>query len=651
MLLVINNLLVFAGRFGVSGSFIPNIVFDICALVFMVTIFIFFRRKNELKITANKCFGYTMLCLIVSGVFNLTSVIFRQYFKDHYRVNFMLLVFSYVFLITGLFCVFVYVMAVTRKLKNFSLIKYELLSIPAITSIISILLTPITKAIFYFDDTGSYIKIDGMLIIPLTIFFYCTCIVIATYIEKDHLKPATKRCLYLFSLIMIASGIFEGIVDNYNLILHFSLSFIMLLIYLEVQNPDLYFNSTYKLMNKEAFILQISESIDENIPFSCISLQIDEFNNLADIYGSRNCDQIVVEIGKFLRKSFPKASIFSISSSQIIIVDHDDVDFTYYERVIDERFSSKWLFFDTELKISKSMCCLSYPDYYGTIDELLSIIKFALEESFKTNSMVIVGDYIINKMNHNIAVEKAVEKAIEANAIQVYYQPIYSAAEKRITCAEALARLFDDELGFIPPDEFIRVAEENGSILRLGQQIFEKVCVFIKNNDLKKLNIHYIEVNLSPIQAMQKELATELIAIADSYGLPMSNFNLEITESATTESKDHVKINMEMLCNRSTTFSLDDYGTGFSNITAIMDLPFKYVKIDKSIVWAYFDNTNCILEHLVSMFKKENLYIITEGVETEEQVNKLLEMGCDFLQGFYFSKAIPGDDFISYVSA
>jgi len=216
-----------------------------------------------------------------------------------------------------------------------------------------------------------------------------------------------------------------------------------------------------------------------------------------------------------------------------------------------------------------------------------------------------------------------------------------------------LARLFDMELGFIPPDEFIPMAEKNGAIIKIGNIIFEKVCKFMKQEDLKERGIRYMEINLSVIQCVQENLAGNLLKIMEKYGIENSRINLEITETATINSPQMLVRNMKSLYEKGVHFSLDDFGTGYSNMNSLVDLPFDMIKIDKEIVQSSTQNDKAkvILWSSVAMIKKMDMEIVAEGIETKEQAIELSEMGCDYLQGYYFSKPLPEDDFIEYLDS
>ena len=223
--------------------------------------------------------------------------------------------------------------------------------------------------------------------------------------------------------------------------------------------------------------------------------------------------------------------------------------------------------------------------------------------------------------------------------------------------AEALCRLIDDEFGYIPPDEFIPVAERNGSILEIGRIVFEEACRFYQEGRLRQLGIEYIEVNLSVVQCMSRELEKVFDNVLSKYSIDASRINLEITESATAENQELLFDTIETLKQRGFNFSLDDYGTGYSNIAYMYEMPFSIIKIDKSILWKALHPTSgtgsknavIYLENTIRMLKAMDYKILVEGVETMEQKLLLEELGVDYMQGFYFSKPVRKDVFTDYV--
>ena len=250
-------------------------------------------------------------------------------------------------------------------------------------------------------------------------------------------------------------------------------------------------------------------------------------------------------------------------------------------------------------------------------------------------------------------VDKAIHRAIKNKSFEVYYQPIWENETNSIVSCEALCRLKDSELGQISPAEFIPIAESTGSIIALGDIVIEKVCNDICNLRFMDLGIKYVEINLSLYQLRNKELADRIMDYLNKYNIPSSMINLEITESRDFLETSGVKNFMAYLMERGFTFSLDDYGTAYSNLTNVMSIEYKNIKIDSSILWKSVDDTNTrqLLELTIKTFRNLGNSIIQEGVETKEQLDMVIAAGANLIQGYYFSKPLPPLEFVKFVES
>ncbi len=180
--------------------------------------------------------------------------------------------------------------------------------------------------------------------------------------------------------------------------------------------------------------------------------------------------------------------------------------------------------------------------------------------------------------------------------------------------------------------------------------MLEKVCSFIASGEFKELGLQYIEINLSVAQCMQADLADKILQIMKRYGVTPDKINLEITETAASYSQNIMMENLEKLTREGIEFSLDDYGTGYSNIKSVASLPIKIVKLDKTFV----DSENnprmwTVLKNTIKMLKDMNMHIVVEGVETEGLVKKFTDLNCEYIQGYYYSRPIPESDFVAFM--
>lgn len=202
----------------------------------------------------------------------------------------------------------------------------------------------------------------------------------------------------------------------------------------------------------------------------------------------------------------------------------------------------------------------------------------------------------------------------------------------------------------VRPDIFIPAAEKSGMIHKIGKFVLEEVCRFIVSDKFKELGLDYIEVNLSVIQCMSSELADDVREIMNRYNVSSEQLNLEITETAAAYAQTTMMNNIEELNDDGIAFSLDDFGTGYSNMKRIASMPFAIVKLDKTFTeMNENDKMLKVVKNTISMVRDMNLRILVEGVETLESFKEFEALGVDYIQGYYFSKPLPMEKFVSEV--
>lgn len=252
--------------------------------------------------------------------------------------------------------------------------------------------------------------------------------------------------------------------------------------------------------------------------------------------------------------------------------------------------------------------------------------------------------------------DEIIERAIAEKSFKMYYQPIYSTVENRFVSAEALIRLEDSTYGQVSPALFIPFAETNGSIHAIGDYVLNSVFDFISKSGMYELGLKYIEVNLSASQCIESDLFDKIEGLLDKYSLMPEQISLELTETAADIDPTIVDQNIRKLHNLGIRFALDDYGTGYSNIKRLTTLPIDQVKLDKSFVSEIDDPQMWIvIQDTIAMLKAMGKEVLVEGVESEEAVNKFINLkcdllqGCEYIQGFYFCKPLPEDEFVEFM--
>ena len=365
---------------------------------------------------------------------------------------------------------------------------------------------------------------------------------------------------------------------------------------------------------------------------------------------SESQEVVLQELAKYFL-DLPGVLTFQNSEDEIMVLFEDNANGQKAWSLLEKRFEIGWT-------IGSSLIMPDWiyiPDctIVKELNELLYLIRYArtnMTELAESN-FLIVDTMLLEKIQEQKHISKILSSAMKENRVEVFFQPIYSCTEKRFTSAEALVRIRDKDGSYIPPGIFIPVAEQTGKIIYLGRIIFEQVCQFITQNNLRQYGIHYIEINLSTMQCSHDYLAADFIRIMNDYKVDPSMINLEITETASLSEKRKLLKNMKLLMDYGAHFSLDDFGTGQSNLNYIIDMPVNIVKFDRELSNAYFNSGKAkyVMDAAIQMIHGMKLEIVSEGIETAEQYEIMENLGINYIQGYYFSKPLPQKEFLEFI--
>lgn len=426
---------------------------------------------------------------------------------------------------------------------------------------------------------------------------------------------------------------------------------IMLVMFM-LQNQDDMIDSVTKMLNRSTFANNCMINFSAENKFSVLLIRIPDFTLLIKTFGGRFSNNLLRSFSEYLYSFvnlgdgyYLEDECFALTFSK----DHNKVGRIYRE--IDARLSSNWKIGAVDTMISALFLRIDCPADAADVETVMDYIEQFKQSAFITSKLLHTADINLYDKKRRIDVERAIERALSEKSFRVNYQPIFDSEENRIVSCEALIRLFDKQLGNIPPDEFIPIAEQNGSIMKIGKFVFEEACRFMRKGSATALGIEYVQVNLSVVQCMQSGLVESFVNIMDKYKIDPSQICLEITETSAAYTPHIMEQNIKQLSEIGIKLALDDYGTGYSNMSYLLNLPFRFIKLEKEIVWKSLENEKAriAIESTIAMIKKLNMKIVAEGAETSEQVRMLLDMNCDFIQGNYFSKPLEEKEFLKAV--
>lgn len=278
------------------------------------------------------------------------------------------------------------------------------------------------------------------------------------------------------------------------------------------------------------------------------------------------------------------------------------------------------------------------------------IAKNTVKGGYKSEVEFYTEDMRQKKLEEKEIIEN-MHKALENGEFLVYYQPKYSFTEKKIVGAEALVRWNHPEKGLIPPFKFIPLFEENGFVVNIDYYVFEQVCKKMREWLDNGIEPVCVSINMSKVHFRDENFVPTIQAIAEKYDIPSKYIELELTESAAFENVDVLLGIMNRLQKIGFMLSMDDFGAGYSSLGLLKDLPVDIIKLDCSFLRNSFqtERTKIIVKKIVELAKELHIEVIAEGVETQEHVEFLDEIGCDLAQGYYYAKPMPIDDFEKYL--
>lgn len=626
--------------------------YDVAAMIILLTVLLHFENKRTINTRFARFLKLLLGIAFLSAVLDLaTSVTISYADSCPVWLNYVLNQALHLSFVTSTMVYCAYIINFTKEQKEIKWVDRVLIFLPICTVVALILTTGITNLAFYFDKAGRYHRGSLIWFVYGVSAFYTLIALLYTRHYKSRLTIAQKKMVLYFSVGTLLAVLIQVLYAEL-MIVHFMMAVICLLIYLSLENPEDYTEKRFGTFNYIAFVEIMKEYFNKNKKFQVLGLQVEGLQNVKETMGVTYNEIVLKEVAEYLMKAAGEDKVYYISEARFGILDQKKKeDWDKLIANIKTRFGSPFSINKLQLSLSAGMAMIAYPNNAEQLEEAIDILSFSLSKAVDSNSDDIIYDHkeCLDEARRESKLVQVMKDALKNNSFMVYYQPIYSVKEQRYTSAEALIRLIDPELGFISPDEFITLAERRGLILEIGEFVFRQVCRFIKENRIWEKGIHCIDVNLSAVQCMQEHLYQQLIEIMDEYGLDYHYIHLEVTETAAVNSGEALHNNMKQLMSYGMKFSLDDYGTGYSNLSNLIKYPFYTIKLDKSMVWSAVESEKamCALKHTISMIKEMNNVIVAEGVETKEQAQMLTEMGCDYFQGYYYSKPVNQEEFLS----
>ena len=407
-------------------------------------------------------------------------------------------------------------------------------------------------------------------------------------------------------------------------------------------------------LHNRLYLSKEYEVLNENDEFSLLFIDMDNFKHINDSYGHNYGDKILIQISNRLK---------SLKKDNDILVRYSGDEFLFITPIIDknkikdfatlilQKLSQAYIINQYQFILGASIGIAQFPSDGKDFEDVKRYADIAMYEAKKTKNTYCIFDNLIKEKFFKISIiEEELKSSLSKNEIYMMYQPQVR-ADGTLYGVEALIRWENEKIGFVPPDQFINIAEDMGFMNKLGEFIINRSLSQIKElQETSNIDFH-LSINISVKQFMEVDFYENLLKYTKMYNFDNSSLVLEVTENVFIEDIDFIIDLLLKIKEHGIKISLDDFGTGYSSLSLLKKLPIDELKIDKSFVddIVYDNNAKVMVENIIAIAKNLNISTLAEGIESREQKEILTSFGCDLFQGYHFSKPLKIDKLKEYI--
>lgn len=626
---------------------VMNIQMQVSGLIMLICLLYFVLRQKTVGLYTEKVFLRILIISMLCVSFDIISVIaihfsallgdgIVKFICKTYIVTLVCVTFS------GLYYVFadIYGESYYRK----AVLKYNYF---AGFSCLLIYLLPIE-----YVCEGRVVYTQGPSVLVTYIVALALMSVTLYYVTafRSRMNHRRARAVTFWMLAWFIAALIQFF-NNEVLLVGFASCLGMMILFISLENPEANVDRATGCFNSHALLAYIKQCYLRNQQFSALLISLsytvkndEEFDYI---------EQFLKSLSYFLEEK-QEIKVFRNVEQELTILADDIKNIQEVVHAIENEFLVAYQKEEEQNIYLLRYLVLEDSQMLRSADEMFPIFEYYKKKDAGLSEqqlLIIDADNIMEYIEKE-AIREQISEALQEDRIIVYFQPIYSVKEQKFISAEALVRIVEKDGSIMPPGKFIPVAEETGLIGKLGERVFEKTCAFIQNHKIEELGVSYIEINLSVVQCQNRNLAEKFITIIERYQVSPANIMLEITETASVHAKKILLKNMEILMKYGISFALDDFGNGNSNLDYLIDMPVEILKLDQNMTKAYFNKMKAkyVVDAMKAMVHDMGLKIVAEGVETKEQLEVMEELGIDYIQGYYFSKPLPAEQYLEFLT-
>ena len=623
--------------------------FDVCAVILVALLLVLYYKKFSAPFQKYTLFLVLLWLNLISAITSLASFVL----PGHAPVWVLRLLNALYFFAHGATptALFLYVCSLT----DYNLTHFHQLSawlVPTVINTILSVLSIFFDIYFQLDPDGTYHR--GPLIFIIYIF---TCFhffaIIYTLIQNHSLIPRLEQLSIHLFLVFMVSAIFIQLLFPNLVIESFICACCLMVSQLTVQNPEQIIDAPTRILNKSGFSYLLVPPLSDRKDFQVGFMILDNYYALEKVLGFDILEQRIQTFADYLRTN--TGCLFArVENRRFCFVSQGFRDNGTVDAVLSklrEACTARQAKYPAPARMQFKCGILRCPRDASSFTELMSLLDIAAQTSGSENACFTrLDDGDVAKLRRYKQVDQLVQTAVEDGSLYVMYQPIYCTENHRFCSAEALLRMRSKALGEISPAEFIPIAERNGAILKMTQFVLETVCRFLRTSGIQEYGIRRVDINLSTLDCTQTDISQRILHCIRENNLLPSLVSVELTETAFSSLPESINRTLTALSREGVRVLIDDYGTGYSNLSRLTRFPLDIVKIDKSLIMDIPGSATAriVLDNTLEMMKRLRKKVLVEGVETQEQLDYLLPRNdCNYIQGYYFAKPMSEEELVA----
>lgn len=643
-----------------------NYSFDIITIFLLLfCLFGAIWKKDSLKEEHTRLYFFLVINVLLSDLFQILFAVYMN--KGDSSSLIAAVCFYYIYTLfhvclTSLVIMYTYLITSgnnTAKKRRFQIIA----SIPVILNIIvliislSVNLTIGSDTMFNLFDIetidGKNVFVSGaMQLIILGVSSGFGLIAIYLIIRyHSHISGRFSPFFFIFFLLALSASSLTQYFNPTLLIEQFINAIGIVYFLIIIENQDDRYDIVSGLLNYPAFNADLEDSYSKLEKSSVLFIRLENYSYYASSISVSSLHQVRRDIAAFLlEKKIKGLSFYDFANGKFAVIASEASmpDLEDFAKTLSDRFIEPWIISNNEIYFTTSLVLFSVPKDIASPEDMSLLLNTNLITDTSYRVQLFHGDSIAF-IHRQTLIKKAIQETLDKDSISINIQALYNVKTHKIASCEILARINNDELGYIGPKDFIPIAEKTGMINRLSERIFEKTCQFL--NSISKLDlIKAVSIFVSPIQLLQPGFIEKIKKIAEEYFIPMDTFVFAIKQNTAIEDKRTYDAALEELFRNDLRYSFYDFGVGYYNEEDIYKYKFFGVKLDRSLLRDSFlsDKADIILKYTIQNLQDCGFKVCGQGAENQADADKLIAYGADFIQGYYYGRPMPCEEFVKF---